>query len=223
MCQYHGGKYRTGKYIATHLKGDDDTIGYCEPFLGMGGVYKHRAMNEGKRYLAGDYNESVVKMWQGLQTGWSPDRKFTTKEEFMMLKNNGISSAEKGFIGHFFTFRGTYFDGYCLRRKSTKTMNNKIDELIHIGKQIDDVEISAGSYTQFSHLKNYVIYCDPPYSKMNKYFDEYHKKRHFDNDKFWGWVRVMSVNNKVYVSEYSAPEDFTEIWSLKEEKLYSLK
>jgi len=33
-----------------------------------------------------------------------------------------------------------------------------------------------------------------------------------DYNKFWNWVRNISKNNFVFVSEQNAPEDFKTIW-----------
>jgi DNA adenine methylase len=51
------------------------------------------------------------------------------------------------------------------------------------------------------------IYADPPYVKTTKY------KTDFDHDKFWNWCRVKGKEgHAVWVSEYSAPEDFKVVW-----------
>jgi site-specific DNA-adenine methylase len=70
-------------------------------------------------------------------------------------------------------------------------------------------------------VKNYVIYCDPPYENARQeYYNENGEKLIFNSDKFWEWCRKMSENNIVFVSGYSAPRDFTKIWSKNMEKLY---
>ena len=54
--------------------------------------------------------------------------------------------------------------------------------------------------------------CDPPYQDTKKYISD------FDNKKFWDWCREQRKNgNYIYVSEYSAPDDFKEVWR-KEKK-----
>ena len=45
-----------------------------------------------------------------------------------------------------------------------------------------------------------VVYCDPPYSGTNDYGMD------FDHDAFWEWARTREF--PVWVSEYSAPDDF---------------
>ena len=38
-------------------------------------------------------------------------------------------------------------------------------------------------------------------------------KDDFNHDEFWDWCRLMSMeHNKVYVSEYNAPDDFKCVW-----------
>ena len=61
--------------------------------------------------------------------------------------------------------------------------------------------------TQFSKLKNFVIYCDPPYKddKSSYYFDEENNRLSFDHIVFWKWCLKMSKNNIIFVSEYKCP------------------
>lgn len=55
--------------------------------------------------------------------------------------------------------------------------------------------------------RNSLIYCDPPYSGATGY------ETNFDHTKFWEWCRDMNLDgHRVFVSEYSAPNDFTCIW-----------
>ena len=54
-----------------------------------------------------------------------------------------------------------------------------------------------------------LIYCDPPYKDTK----QYGTSKGFNHDEFWQWVRDMSKNNIVVVSEQQAPEDFKCIWS----------
>ena len=51
-----------------------------------------------------------------------------------------------------------------------------------------------------------MIYCDPPYKGTAEY-----KEGGFNHAEFWEWVREKSKEHKVYISEYSAPNDFKAI------------
>lgn len=57
-------------------------------------------------------------------------------------------------------------------------------------------------------MKDAVIYCDPPYLGTTKY-----STKDIDHNAFWDWCRKMSKDNYVFVSEYSAPNDFECVWS----------
>ena len=227
MTSYHGGKQRIGKKLAEIIydesiiiEEEEDFVikGYCEPFCGMLGVYQHTTElfsnhTPKLKYKAGDINKSVVKMWQEAQTGWKPPTK-CTKKQFDTLKYDGKSSAIKGFVGHVCTYRGVYFDGFFQHKPSK--INNNVQNVMRIGKQVQNVQFSSGMYTQYSNLKNYVIYCDPPYKEATqRYFEGigYTDRLDFDHKKFWEWCRKMAENNIVFVSEYSAPPDIEKIFS----------
>jgi site-specific DNA-adenine methylase len=69
MTAYHGGKQRLGKRIAKAITDNVDLSkvkGYCEPFCGMLGVYRH-VPTHFSEYKAGDLNLSVIKMWEAAQ------------------------------------------------------------------------------------------------------------------------------------------------------------
>lgn len=233
---YHGGKQRIGKTIAEHIYEITEDIedftpkGYCEPFCGMLGVYQYipDLFSDHKRmkYKAGDINKSTVKMWEKAQTGWTPPTKHITKRAFENLKYDGKASAIKGFVGHIYTYRGVFFDGYFPHKQSK--IKHSAKKVREIADQLEKVKFSAGSYMQFSNLKGYVIYCDPPYANMNQRYYEgtaYKNRLVFDHEKFWNWCEKMSEENVIFISEYSAPKikGLEKVWGKKgkkEEKLY---
>lgn len=221
MSSYHGGKQRIGLEIAEniHLTSTmiedhtDFTIkGYCEPFCGMLGVYRHIpalfADHKPKlKYKAGDTNKSVIKMWQRAQKGWKPP-KSCTEAYYEKLRKQTRSSAERGFIGHQYSYGGQYFRGFAGKYGKNTSQPDAANRVVKIAANLPMVEFSAGSYTQFLPLVGYVIYCDPPYAKRNEYFEENGDRVHFDNEVFWLVMQYLSQNNIVFISEYEAPKDF---------------
>jgi DNA adenine methylase len=228
MTCYSGGKFRIGKKLAKIIYEESNDIedeyeftikGYCEPFCGMLGVYQHIPdlfkENVSKlNYKAGDMNKSVIKMWQSAQTGWKPPT-YITKEEFDRLKKQDVSSAVKGYVGHQYSYGGQYFEGYSPKYGKSKNSSVQSNRVSKIGSDLKNVTFKSGSYTQYSRLKGYVIYCDPPYP--NTYYKHYHngdgKKADFDHEEFWEWCRKMCDDNIVFVSSYTAPKDFENIYS----------
>ena len=72
------------------------------------------------------------------------------------------------------------------------------------------VEFAQMDYTDYEFREGDVVYCDPPYKNTENYR---HTKEKFDHDRFWEWVRTRDY--PVYVSEYSAPDDFVSIFEKK--------
>jgi len=231
MTRYHGGKQRIGKEIANTIFDistdiEDETEftirGYCEPFCGMLGVYQHipELFDDDDfhplKYKAGDMNESVIKMWKAVQRGWVPPNS-CSKSTYNRLKDNRASSVEKGYIGHQYSYGGIYFGKFVGNYGYSTTMKLPPKKVCKIAEDLIDAKFTAGPYTQFSSLENYIIYCDPPYSKTEcRYSTEDGSRLKFNHEEFWEWVRRMSRNNIVLVSEYKAPRDFKQV--LKQRK-----
>ena len=240
MTSYHGGKKRIGKQIANVIVSVSDIIiensdfklkGYCEPFCGMLGVYEHIPelldnMNKENRkvykdsgvktlkYKAGDQNKSIIMMWKAAQKGWKPPKKSTLKQ-FNELKD-AKASALRGFVGHQYSFGGQFFQGFRGKYNNKASYPKAAENVSKIGKKLKKVSFSSGSYDRFSGLEGYIIYCDPPYSSGdNRYFSDERKKLKFDNKKFWQWCKIMSENNIVFVSEYTAPKGTMTVYKSK--------
>jgi DNA adenine methylase len=225
MTSYHGGKQRSGKKIANIITQiQEDHIGYCEPFCGMLGVYRHVTTILGPdiQYKAGDINKSVIMMWNDAKSGWIPPSE-STESHYNICRTTSEPSSEKGFVGHACSFGGQYFMGYKDKYLKSNTTEEKKKRLVvqsnrvcKIAEECSNVQFTNGDYDQFSNLKSFLIYCDPPYEGIkSRYSDEYGHKISFDHSKFWEWCRMMGKDNTVLVSGFSAPEDFTTIWSLE--------
>lgn len=256
MTAYHGGKQRVGKQLAEVIYDTSIKIesrgakgsgaanragrgfqikGYCEPFCGMLGVYQHipALFQDHKpklKYKAGDVNKSVILMWKAAQKGWKPPAEKISKKEFLDLKNSK-PSAFSGFIGHVHAFRGVYFTGYFTHPKSK--LRHSSQRVQDIASNLKNVSFQSGDYKKYSNLKNYIIYCDPPYAGTRQHYFRRstavstgrHNKKvnlNFDSDEFWEWCEKMSKDNIVFVSEYKAPRNTQKIWSKNKEKLYIL-
>jgi DNA adenine methylase len=74
---------------------------------------------------------------------------------------------------------------------------------------LGDATFICEDYRNVSFPDNSIVYCDPPYAGTT----EYSNSSEFSHEDFWDYVRKISENNIVFVSEYGAPNDFVEIWS----------
>ena len=146
-------------------------------------------------------------MWKEAKKGWYPNVNIN-EDKYYKLKYSNKSSAIKSFFGHQCSFGGVFFASYRPERCKKQTLENTIHKINDIGEKVKNVSFSSGSYTKYSHLKNFIIYCDPPYSRFNRYYDNDYQKIVFDHEEFFNWCREMSKHNIIFLSEYKAPKDF---------------
>ena len=200
----HGGKTKLGRQISEVILEiidlNRDLTCYIEPFCGMCGVLYQICKNKKEEIniYATDKNESIIKMWQELQLGWVPSSTFT-RCQFEKLKNIPYSSREKGFFGHVLTFGGLYFQFY--QEVLEKSLPSVVSNATTMARIMKDVNFFTGDYESCTFMRNSVIFCDPPYSKYNRYYDEKNNRTSFDTEEFWDWVLFMSTNNIVIVNE----------------------
>ena len=86
-------------------------------------------------------------------------------------------------------------------------MRNYYAEAIrNLEKQVPEILDVEFIHRDYKELKcsNCLIYCDSPYEKSS--YEMF--KDSINHKEFWDWVRTMSKNNIVLVSEYTASEDF---------------
>lgn len=210
--RYLGGKHRLVKYIVPVL--DEyaiSTASYVEPFIGGGSIFSAVTHND---KIAGDIHEDLILMWQAILDGWIPPR-VVTEIEYKELQKATIASPLRGFVGFACSYGAKWFGGYARGRLDKYRWRNFANEGVNnLIKQRDRllksrVTFSHGDYRQFSNVINSLIYCDPPYRNMHRIGGS------FNHTNFWNWVRNMSKNNIVIVSECQAPEDFKAILQMK--------
>ncbi|WP_235673222.1 DNA adenine methylase [Bacillus altitudinis] len=184
---------------------------YIEPFVGGANMIQHIICDT---KIGSDNNEYLVHMWNAVKGGWIPPEEIS-KELYNEIKQNKDNFEKElvAVVGFCSTYNAKWFGGYA-GKVDTKigTVRDYYDEAVrNILKQVDqlkDVEFLNADYTHFSDYKNALIYCDPPYQGTT----QYGTSNDFHYERFWDWVREMSYNNIVLVSEYNAPDDFEVIF-----------
>lgn len=215
---YLGGKFRTkgaiGDYI-TKLIADDGITTYIEPFCGSLWVTCEIAKKSDVEIIASDSHESLILMWKAIQSGWIPHIPDNLEENeviYNKYKNISGHSKEHGFYGFSLGYGGRYFSGFS--RDGRGSRNYAKDAWSSISKRklpyIADMDIKCCDYTDYTYVQGALIYCDPPYLGTTGYKGT----DKFNHDTFWDWVRMMSEDNIVLVSECQAPSDFTAVLEL---------
>lgn len=114
----------------------------------------------------------------------------------------------KSWVRFNLSFGGKFDGGYAREKGSDETTfcgygkRNALKQ----SPLIQGVDFICDSYENLD-FESCLIYCDPPYQDTSGY-----KTGDFDHDKFFDWCRNQAKKNLVFVSEYSAPHDFKEVW-----------
>lgn len=124
-----------------------------------------------------------------------------------------MSLMEIGAIEFFASYcNGGFPRGYA---KNTATRNYYKEAWRNLREQapdLKDITFGVKDYTTVDPFSEAgaVIYLDPPYQGTKFY--GYANQPKMDYEFFWDWVRDLSKQNYVLISEQSAPEDFSKIW-----------
>lgn len=198
---YLGGKMRLQKYIVPILQKNMRNT-YIEPFVGAGWIFTNIDANI---MIAGDNHPDLILMWNALLDGWTPPSNIT--EEEYQIQKYSEPSALRGFIGFASSFGGKWFGGYARDRRYPRsyTLNGYNSILKKVNRiKSKNVSFICSDYRDLDIPEDSIIYADPPYNG----FTGYHNNK-FDSSLFWKWCREQRV--PVFISEYSAPDDFIPI------------
>lgn len=205
---YFGGKYRIAKDLAAFINKYTEDKCYYEPFVGGANVTQY--IKASKLY-ASDKHPQLIALWQELQNGWIPPEN-VTEREYQELKFTLSPPHLAGFVGFGCSYSGKWFGGYCRDNTGRNYAKNAKNSLLKKVALLQDVEFSCRDYKELTIENDSVIYCDPPYTNTTGY------SVGLDSEEFWQWVRERSESSIVFVSEYTAPEDFSAVWQ-KQTKL----
>ena len=109
---------------------------------------------------------------------------------------------------------GRWFDGgyansgYEGKRYRDYYMESK-NNLMNQAMAIRNVEFYVNDYKDLEIAPRSMVCCDAPYKNKK----QYENSTRFDYVTYWNWIREISMNNHVVVSEENAPSDFVCIWS----------
>lgn len=201
---YLGGKAKGAEHILSVLNDPlFDSYDYIEPFCGYAHIVR-RVINK-KSYTISDNNPLLITLLKHIQNTKNKHPSITQEEYYRLKENPNRNPLRAAYAAFCYSYNGKYFGGFVEKyqgRDYPKERKQYYDTL-HDNETFQKSKIKHQDYTKYIHVKNSLIYCDPPYEGTT----EYHSS--FDSEKFWEFIRNVSKNNYVFVSEYSAPNDFT--------------
>lgn len=216
---YMGSKAKYAKYIVPILQKciDENKINtYIECFVGGANIIDK--INCEKRY-GFDRSDTLIALLQTAANDFSKILKDGNRELWDKGKRyvkDGImpedmTLAEIGAMEFFASYcNGGFPRGYA---KNTDTRNYFNEAYRNMEKQppnLKNILFDCQNYWELEPIKNAVIYLDPPYQGTKIY--GYANQEKMDYEHFWNWVRDLSKDNFVFISEQSVPEDFEIIW-----------
>ena len=147
-------------------------------------------------------------MWKGVQDGYVlPD--VITDEQYQYIKSNKDEDpCLTGFVGFGCSFGGKWFGGLARNKKGDNycaRANRSVAKDFELG--LKDAKFLCLDYKDVYIPNNSVVYCDPPYKGTTGY-----TTGEFNHNEFWDYMRLISKNNIVLISEQSAPDDFECVW-----------
>ena len=219
---YQGSKNRLAKFLVPIIQKyiDDNGIKtYIEPMVGGGNIID-KVHCENK--IGSDINEELISLLKYIQLDNSVSiaPKDCTFEHYVDVRENRKQGTNKysqeytALIGYCASYGGRYWDGGFARNSrsddrnaSTVKYQNNLKNLKAQAPSLIGIGFKCCDYTEYSDYKNCLFYFDPPYRDTKKY-----SKQNIDYDDFYDFLRMLSQNNIVLVSEYNMPDDFKCIW-----------
>jgi DNA adenine methylase len=200
---YLGGKAKGAEHILECLNSPVfNSFDYIEPFCG----YCHivRRVKNKKKYTISDNNRFLIVLLKYIQKNKNKHPTINQEEYKRLRENPDKNPLRAAYAAFCYSYNGKFFGGFVEKygdRNYPEERKKYYDEL-HDNETFHKSKIQYVDYTKYMDVKNKLIYCDPPYSGTT----EYHST--FNSDKFWDDMRTISKNNYVFISEYTAPDDF---------------
>lgn len=219
---YQGSKNRLAKFLVPIIQKyiDDNNIKtYIEPMCGSCSIIEKIQCDN---RIAADVNDELITLLQYAKSDTNlsiaPEdcsfEHYADVRKNRKLGTNKYSKEYTALIGYCASYGGRYFDGGYARDNTGRNMyKERIINLKEDCELLQDINIRCNDYKDFADYKNCLFYFDPPYKNTKQY-----SKQSIDYDSFYDFLRKLSENNIVLVSEYNMPNDFKCIWQ-KERKV----
>lgn len=224
--QYLGGKSRISKQISGVINEISRwKIENCQGFglsnkFGGGVKSKHTFVSlfcgtcsvESKikgfdEMILNDNHEYLIAMLNGVKEGYElPD--YISEEDYKYIRSHkDEDKVLTGFVGFGCSFGGKWFGGYARNKEGTNYATQSKKSLLKDMESLKTAEFICNDYRDVKLPVGCIIYADPPYEGTTQYRNE-----KFNSSLFWEYMRLISKDHLVFISEQNAPQDFISIW-----------
>lgn len=213
--KYMGSKARHAKQLLPIILRDrKEGQWYVEPFVGGANMIDKV---DGNR-IGADLNPYLINALTAIRDKTesipSNNKTFTESDYRHYREIKPITDWLTGYAGFALSFGGKWFGGWCRGKDSKGNDRDYVNEQYRAAlKQssfLRGVILKCCGYQDLGIPPKSIIYCDPPYTHTTGYKDK------FNHGDFWQWCRdKCKQGHKVFVSEYTAPNDFVCLWEKK--------
>ena len=202
--RYQGGKSRIAMEIATVINQSINQSVFVSLFCGACSI---ESKIKAETIICNDKHEYLIEMLKGVQQGYElPDN--ISEEDYKLIR--GDKDKDKcltGFIGFGCSFGGKWFGGYARDKANTNYAAQSKKSLLKDIAYLKEAKFICKDYRDVEIPEGAIIYADPPYDNTTGYGNE-----KFSSKEFWEYMRYLSKNHMVFISEQCAPNDFIYIW-----------
>ena len=216
---YMGSKSKYAKYIVPILQKaiDDNNVDtYIECFVGGANVidkinckykYGYDRSDTLIALLVVAQNNADNILREGTRELWDKGKNYVKNG----VKPDDMTLAEIGAMEFLASFcNGGFPRGYAKNTDKRDYFQEARRNLEAQAPNLKGITFKCQNYWELEDIKGAVIYLDPPYQGTKIY--GYANQPQMDYDYFWNWVRKISKDNIVYISEQTAPDDFEVVW-----------
>ena len=203
--QYLGGKSRISNDISAIINTYSKDKNFVSLFCGACSIEskviaKQKVCNDGHEYL--------IALLSAVQEGYNPPDEVSKEDYYNVKGNKDDNKALTGFVGFGCAFGGKWFGGYAKNNSGTNYAKQSKNSLLRKMQTLNDTRFTNLDYKQVEIHSDSIIYCDPPYEGKTGYSNS----NTFSHQEFWDYMRLLSQNNLVFISELQSPDDFVPIW-----------
>lgn len=183
----------------------DSNLTFVSLFCGSCSV-ESKVIGFDKKIL-NDKHEYLIEMLNGVKNGYELPENISEEEHKYIRDNKDDDKVLAGFVGFGCSFGGKWYGGYARNKTGTNYAAQSKRSLLKDMSGLMDAKFTCKDYRGVELPESCVVYADPPYNNTTGY-----GKEKFNSDDFWGYMRDISKNHIVFISEQNAPDDFMSIW-----------
>ena len=208
--RYQGGKSRIAQQIAEIIQRErererESNLTFVSLFCGSCSI--ESKVNGFDKIICNDKHEYLIELFKGVQNGYELPELITEERYKYIREHKDENKILTGFVGFGCSFGGKWFGGYARNKTNTNYALQSKKSLLKDMDNLMTAQFTCQDYRDVIIPNNSIVYADPPYSNTTGY-----GKEKFNSDEFWEYMRTISKNNKVFISEQTAPNDFECIW-----------